>query len=812
MTELWQDLRYGLRTFASNRISTAVAIAVLSLGIGANAAIFSVTNSVLFRSLPYKNADRVVFVWANQISKGMRQQFVSAGEFRDIQARNQVLDGLGAVWNRSSVVTGGQIPLQIETAAVSPSVLTNLGFQPALGRSFAGAEDQPGKNHVALISAGIWQRRFGGDPEVLGKTLSIDGQSFTIVGVGCPQFRIPASESEIWIPYTPAPQDLLPANRGVRPLALIGRLRPGISLERAQGELRNAAAAIAQEYPDVDAGRSIDLIPLREQLIGDIRPTLWMMTAAVLALLLIACVNVAHLLLARAIAREREIAIRSALGANPARLVRQLLTESILLALLGGLLGILIAYWGSWLLGTRLALGLPAGLEVTVDWRVLAFTLAISVVTGIAFGLLPAFASIGSNLNFVLRSGGRGGTGGKARTRTRNILIAGEVASSTVLLICAGLLVRSLIRLQQVNPGFRTDHLLTMQLSPPQGRYAGLKLALFYQQFLDRVQRIPGAESAGICRFLPLSGNDASLNFQIEGQPSLSTADQPRAKFRAASGGYFRALGIPLIRGRLFDDRDDQHTQKVVVINQAAARLYWPGQDPIGKRILSGLDDNQWSTIIGVVGNVRHAGLAADPNPETYYQYLQIPPEAMGVAEGTMGLVIHTTADPGAITSAVRQELGILDPSQPVYNVRSMQTLWEASIAQPRLRALLIGTFAALALVLAALGLYGVMAYSVSQRTAELAIRAALGAEPGAILNLVISHATRLAGAGLFIGLAVAAVATRVITKFLFGISPLDPVAFGLASIVILAMAFLSALYPALRAAKVDPAIALRTE
>lgn len=815
MTELWQDLRYGWRTFASNRVSTAIAIAVLGLGIGANAAIFSIINSVLFRSLPYKNPDRLVFLWENQLSKGMRQQLLSAPEFRDIQARNLALNDLGVIRNRSSVLSGGEIPLQIEAAAVSPSVLDTLGFQPSLGRSFAKDEDQPGKNHVALISAGLWQRRFGREPDVLGKAISLDGQSFTIVGVGPPDFRIPASDAEIWTPYTPSPADM---NRGVRPLAVIGRLKPGVSLQQAQDQLRTAAAQIAQEYPDQDAGRSIDLVPLREQLVGDIRPTLWILTAAVLALLLIACLNVAHLLLARAAAREREIAIRTALGANPSRLLRQLLTESVLLALIGGLLGILIAYWASRLLGTRLPLGLPTGFEVAVDWRVLAFTFGISVLTGIAFGLLPALAGARPDLNSVLRSGGRGGTGGKARTRTRDVLIVGEVASSAALLICAGLLMRSLIQLQQVDPGFRPDHLLTMQLSPSQARYDGLKLALFYQQFLDRVRRIPGVESAGICRFLPLSGNDASLNFQIEGQPNLGAVDQPRAKFRAASGGYFAALGIPLIRGRIFDDRDGQHTQKVVVINQAAAQRYWSGENPIGKRILSALDqdagnhENQWSTIVGVVGNVKHTGLAAEPNPETYYQYLQIPPDTMNVAEASMGIAIRTKSDPTAITSAVRQELFALDPNQPVYNIRSMQNLMEASIAQPRLRAWLIAAFAALALVLAALGLYGVMAYSVSQRTTEMGIRAALGADPGAILGLIISQAARLAVLGLLIGMLLASIASRAISRFLFGVSPFDPLTLGLVAAVVLGVAVLSTSVPALRAAKVDPAIALRAE
>jgi putative ABC transport system permease protein len=595
-------------------------------------------------------------------------------------------------------------------------------------------------------------------------------------------------------------------------LNVLGLLKPGVSLERAQSEMRIIAARLAGEYPDTNAGYSVALAPLREQLIGDIRPTLWMLMAAVAAVLLIACVNVAHLLLARAGAREKEIAVRTALGANAARLVRQLLTESILLAVISGLLGLLLAYWGTWILGKLSPAGLPQAREIPMDWRVLAFTMGVSLITGLAFGLVPALASARSNLNLVLRSGGRGGTGPRTRSRLRDGLLVCEVATSAALLVGAGLLLRSLVRLQEVNPGFRADHVLTLQLSLPQPRYPGLKVGLFYDQLLSRVAVLPGVESAGVCRFLPLSGSDASANFQIEGQPPLSDADQPRAKYRTASGGYFAALGIPLLRGRLFDSRDNQHTPKVVIINQTAARRYWPNENPIGKRILSGLDDNQWSTIIGVVGDVKHTGLDADTNPETYYHYLQIPPEAMNFAEATMALAIRTSADPAAMTSAVREALRTLDPSLPVFNVHTMRDFLYGSLAQPRFRTFLVGIFAGLALVLASLGLYGVVAYSVSQRTAELGIRVALGAQPGSILKLVVFHTAGLAAIGLAIGVAVTLAGSRIISRFLFGISATDPVTLGTASLVILLVALTASLVPALRAAKVDPATALRAE
>ena len=817
MSAFLQDLRYALRTFSTSRGSTAIAIAVLALGIGANAAIFSVTSAILLRPLPYHDPERVVFIWENQLSKGLREQMLSAVDFKDFQARSQGFDEMGAIFSQSSVLTVGETPERVDTAAVSPAVFEILGMPAAIGRSFAPDEDQPDKNRVVILSAGLWERRFGRDPNILGKTLLLDGAAYTIIGVARSGFRVPESQSELWIPYTPAPDDLLPARRGNRFLNVIGRLGPGVSLERAQSQIRIVADQIARESPDMNAGRSVDLTPLREQMVGDVRPTLWMLMAAVIAVLLIACVNVAHLLLARAGAREKEIAVRTALGANPARLVRQLLTESVLLAVVAGAFGLLIAYWGTWILtklapaGLPQAEGLTAG-EVTLDWRVLLFTLGISILTGLAFGLFPALASARSNLNLVLRSGGRGGTGGRTRSRVRDVLMVCEVASSAVLLIGAGLLIRSLMRLQDVDPGFRAAHVLTMRLSLPPARYSGLKVGLFYEQLLNRVTQLPGVQQAGICRFLPLGGDDASLNFQIEGQPAVITADQPRAKFRTASGGYFAALRIPLLRGRLFDSRDNQHTPKVAIINETAARRYWPNENPVGRRILSGLDDKDWSTIVGVVGDVKHTGLDAAANPETYYHYLQIPADAMNLAEGTMALVILTSSDPAGIVSAVRGELRSLDPGQPVFNVHSMQDVVAGSIAQPRFRTVLVSAFAGLALVLAALGLYGVVAYSVSQRMTELGVRVALGAQPSAILKLVLFHAGGLAAIGLAIGVAISFAASRIVSKFLFGVQADDPVTLLVVSAVILLVALGASLAPGFRAARVDPVIALRAE
>ena len=820
MNALWQDFRYSLRTFSKNPGSTAIASAVLGLGIGANAAIFSVTNALLFRSLPYKNPDRLVFVWENKPSKGIHQEHVSAADFKDFRSQSQLLDEMGAIRSQSSVLIFGDAPERIETAAVSPSVFELLGMKPVLGRSFTSDEDRPDSNHVALLSAGLWERRFGRDANILGSKVILDGASFTVVGVAPAGFRIPGSPSELWIPYSPKPDELGPDKRGDRRfVSVLAALRPGTTIARAQTELRSIAATLAREYPESNEGYSVELVPLREQLVGDIRPTLWMLMAAVVAVLLIACVNVAHLLLARASSREKEIAVRTALGANPGRLVRQLLTESVVLALAAGVFGLLLAYWGAWLLAKLAPLGVPqardmsAG-ELTLDWRVLAFTLGVSVLTGVAFGLAPALSSARANLNLMLRSGGRGGTGSRTRSRLRDVLMVCEVATSAALLVGAGLLIRSFLHMEEVNPGFRADHLLTMQLSLPPVRYPGNKIGTFYEQLLQRVDRLPGVQQAGICRFLPLSGSDASGNFEIEGQPHVSDADQPRAKFRTASSGYFEAMRIPLLRGRMFDDRDSQGTPKVVIINQTAARRYWPGENPIGKRILSGVDEEQhsWSTIVGIVGDVKYSGLDSAASPETYYHYLQIPPDVMNVAEGTMALAIRTSGDPAAIASAVRGELRSLDPAQPLFNVRTMDQLVDSSIAEPRFRTLLVSAFATLALVLVALGLYGVVAYSVSQRMAELAIRVALGAEPSGILRLVLSRVAGLTLLGLGIGVAISLAGSRIIARFLFDVTPADPLTLALVSLLILSVAVGASLAPALRSTRVDPAMVLRAE
>ena len=812
MHELVQDIRYGLRMLWKAPAASGISVLALTLGIGINSAIFSAMNAILIRPLPYPDAGQLVEVFSTKLDKGMRRQPVSPLDYKNFSERNQVFDGIGAIRDLTLTLTGRELPERLEGAAISPSIFQFLGMRPKLGRAFAADEDQPQKNSVVVLSDGLWRRRFGGDASVLGSALVLNGKSYSVVGVSPPGFHLVNSQAELWVPYTPNPVELTPRWQGLRMLRVLAHLKSGISRRQAEIGMQAIARDLATQNPDNNAGYSAEVIPLRDQVVGNIGATLWTLTGAVAFVLLIACANVANLLLARAGTREREIAIRSSLGAKPARIVRQMLTESVLLALIGGGLGLALASWSTSAIVKFAPADIPRLDEISLDWHVLLFTLLVSMITGVLFGLAPALASIRPDLNSVLRAGGRGSSNSLRSSRMRDLLVIFEIAACVVLLTAAGLLIRSFARLQQVDPGFRSDHVLTMELSLPKDLYPGLKVASFYKQLLDRVERLPGVQSAGICRYLPMSGPDVSLNFHIEGQPLLAVADQPRAKFRAASGGYFQALGIRLIRGRVFTESDTETTPKVVLINEATAQRYFAGQDPVGRRILSGNDDNIWTTIIGVVANVKHAGLDVETSPETYYDYRQIPADAINFAEAVMYLVIRTGSDPAAMTAAVRNEARAVDPGQPVFNIHTMDQVVEASTSQPRFRTLLLGIFAGLALVLAATGLYGVMSYSVSQRVNEMGIRVALGASPAQIWSLVAGRALGMVLVGVGIGLVVACLTTWTISRLLFGIRAVDVLTFAATCLLTISVALVACCVPALRATRVSPAIALRAE
>ena len=810
MNTLLKDLQYGLRMLASNPGSTVVAMIALALGIGANSAIFSVVNAVLLRPLPYKDASRLIVIWETKLSKGIAQEQVSPPDYRDWVEQQQVFEQIAALREQPAVLTGGQLPERVETALISPGAFELLGVKAGLGRTFLSEEAEPGRNRVALLSYGFWERRFGGDPGILGKQAVVDGNSLTIVGVMPRGFRLLDTPSELWMPYTLDAKEL--SQRGFRTLRVIGRLKAGVSVDQASGEMRSIAGRIERQYADTNSGYSTKVVALRDQLVGDIGPTLWTLLGAVVFVLLIACANVASLLLARAGSRDKEIVLRMALGANPARVLRQLLTESVLLALAGGLLGLALAAWGVAMLAQFGPASLPRLAEINIDWRVMAFTLTVSLATGIIFGLAPALLTVRTDLNSVLKTSGRGNTGSRTRALWRNALVTSEIASCVVLLTGAGLLIRSFLQLESVNPGFRPDHVLTMQIALPETRYSGQKVALFYHQLVDRLHALAGVQYAGIARNLPLSGADASLNFVVENRPVESAAEQSRAKYRAASADYFAALGIPLVRGRFFDRTDGERTPGVVIINNTMARRFWPNEDPIGKRMKAGFDGSQWCTVVGIVGDVKHTGLDAATNAEMYYHYLQIPSELMGFVEGTMTLVLRTQSEPNSMVAAARGEVQKLDPDLAVFNVKTMQDLVGGSLAGARFRTLLLGVFAGIALILAATGLYGVIAYAVTQRTNELGVRMALGAQKSDVLKMVVGEGAQLAAIGIGVGLVVAFPLMRIISRLLFGVNASDPLTFAATSSLILLVALTASYLPALKAIKVDPLAALRHE
>ncbi len=813
MGALTNDVRYGLRMLLKSPGSTLVALIALGFGIGANSAIFSVVNGILLRPLPYKDPDRLVVVWETKLAKGIKQELVSPAEYREWAEQNRVFDQMAAFRAEPRVLTGGELPERVETALISTGGFELLGVKPAVGRTFSQDESQPGRNLAAVLSYSLWQRRFRGDRAVLGRAVALDGTSYTVVGITPPEFHLPGTPCEIWIPYTLDAKELNERNRAVRTLRVIAHLRPGATLDQAQSEMRSIARRLELQDQEANAGYSANVVPLRDQVVGDIRTTLWTLLGAVVFVLLIACANVANLLLARAGSREKEIALRCALGANPARLARQLLTESVLMALAGGLLGLLLAAWSVSILKQLGPGSLPRLKEISVDWRVLGFTLLVSIATGIVFGLAPIWASRRTDLNSILRSGGRGATGSRTRAGLRNALVVSEIASSVVLLTGAGLLIQSFDRLQNVDPGFRADHVLTLQLNLPETRYSDWKVGLFYKQLLERLQALPGVRWAGIGRKVPLSGgDDTSLNFTIENRPVEASANQPRAQYRAVSADYFDALGIPLSRGRHFDRTDGEKTAGVVLINETLARIFFAGEDPLGKRIRAGLDGNPWCTIVGVVADVKHTGLDAASKPETYYHYLQVPAAWMSFVESSMTAVLRTNAEPASLAAAARAEVQKMDGDLAVFNVQTMEALVDGSLAQPRLRTTLLGAFAGVALILAAIGLYGVIAYSVAQRTNELGVRMALGAQKNDVLKLVMGQGARLAALGIGIGLVAAFGTMRVISKLLFGVNAADPLTFAATALLILVVALGASMIPAWRAIKVDPVVALRYE
>jgi predicted permease len=812
MTNFRQDIQFGFRMLLKSRGLAAIAIFALALGIGANTAIFSVVNTVLLRALPYPQPDQLVWFWESQ--PGLEQGPFSAADFLDYQAQNQSFQQFATVRHLSFNLTGQGAAERIPGMVATPNVFSLLGVHPILGRDFVPEEGAFGSPRRALLTYGFWQSHFADDRTVVGRSLTLDDQPVQIIGVLPANFRYGGTDVQLWVnPVNVVPEVFstfpdwernIRTNREVHYLSIVGRLKPGIALAQAQSDINTIVARLHQQYP-VTTGHNVQLIPLRELSAGPVRQTLVVLLAVVGLVLLIACANVANLLLARAVARRREIAIRTALGAGRLRIVRQLLTESMLLSLVGGVLGLALAWALVRLLVAASPQQLPRVQEITLDLRVLFFTLGVSLLTGLLFGLAPAIAATRHSLGHFLKEAGRGGAQGLAHNRLRGLLVVSEVAFSLVLLVCAGLLGRSFVRMLEVNPGFRPDHMVTMWMNFTSANYAPKgRSTQFLDQLLPRVAALPGVEGVAVSNDLPLEGDDTTTGLSdVEGRAPYARGQQPLTGIHAINPGYFQAMGIPLLRGREFSVSDNANSTPVVVINQKLAETLWPGQDPLGKHF--NLLDNKQSEVVGVVGNVMHNGLGESVSLESYHAFPQNP-------WSYVGLAVRTHGDPGAVYRAVRSLVAQIDPELPVHDMRPMEQVMAETMASRRLTLWLVGAFAALALVLASVGIYGVMSYAVTERVHEIGVRVALGAQRRDVLRLVVGHGMRLALIGLLLGSVTAFFAARAMTTLLFGIRPSDPLTYiGIA--VVLGLAALAACYiPARRATSVDPMVALRYE
>ena len=812
MESFLQDCRYAVRMLARNPGFTLIAVLALALGIGANSAIFSLVNAVILKPLPYQKPEQLVQLWMRFTNIGIPndQNWVSAPEFVDLQ-QNQSLSHLAAISSDSFNINISGTPERIDSAVVSTSFFPLLGVQAQLGRVFLPEEGQPGRAHVVLLSDGLWRRRFGADPAISGRKVVMNGQSYLIVGVLPRDFQLPL-EAEVWTPLVFSADDLSPNSRGNHSYQVIARIKTGLSLEQARADLDVVSQRIIDQHPDYPYRQfnfRVLTVPLLEQQIGGIKTALWVLMSAVGLVLLIACANVANLLLVRASAREREIAVRQALGVSRWRLIQQMLTESAMLGLMAGVIGLLLGYWALHLLTTLAATSFPRVAEAHMDLRVLAFTVLVSLATGILFGLAPAFSSRHVTHD-ALKEGGRGGTAGAGSQRLRGMLVVAEMALSLTLLVGAGLLIRSFLRLQEVDTGFRPAGVLTMRISLPEEKYAKIEQTrTFYRELLDRIRRLPGVDAVGGATGLPLGGTGWSGTATVDSQAVQPRDTTPEVDQRPVFPGYFEAMGIPLVRGRYFEQRDNEKAAPVAIIDETMANTYWPKEDALGKRIKPGgrQSTQPWRTIIGVVRHVRYRTLESPSRVEFYWPYDQT-----SFALGSMSLAIHTSSDPRSLAGVVQRQVQALDPDQPVYRIRTMSELMSESMARRRLSMFLLAIFAAVALALAAIGIYGIMSYSVAQRAHEVGIRMALGARTSDVVRMVLGQSLGLTLAGIFAGLLGSLALTNFLSSLLFDVKATDATTFLLVAVILAAVALVASLVPAYRATTVDPVNALRQE
>lgn len=814
MDALIQDLRFAVRLLVKSRSFTAVAVLTLAVGIGANTAIFSLVNAVLLRQLPYKNPDQLMWIWSSRTD--MDKSVFSLPDFIDYKDQNRTLEQISAFATWSANVVNVGEPERVFGVRSSANIFQTLGVDAAIGRTLLNEDDNSGNPRVVVLSHGFWNRRFGMSVDIIGKQLTLNDENYTVVGVLPPDFAFPRMDADVVVPLVPDADPLRKERASLSFLNVIGRLKEGVTQQQAETDLNAIGSQLKQLYPVANASKNgAKLVPLHEELVGNFRLAFLVLSAAVGLVLLIACANLANLVLAKASTRYREMAIRLALGATRGRLVRQLLTENILLALLGGALGLVLTQLAMKSIIALSPASLPRAGEIGIDAKVLLFTLLISMLSGVLFGLMPTLNISKENFTEELKGSGKGSVEAGRRNSVRNLLILSEVALSLLLLISAGLLAKSFLRLQSVSPGFDIKNLLVMRLSLPKAQYSKPEMVTaFYEQLSSRIANLPGVQSVSATSVLPLSGSNVRINFIILGRPPLSLSEQPVTQYRMTGPDYFRTMNIPVRSGRDFTNRDTLHTQPVAIINDSFARRYWPDDSPLGAHIK--IDDNNQAPreveIIGVVGDVRHAGLHADPAPEIYVHLSQIPEENVSLLTNNMNWVVKTSAEPLTQAGAVRREIQSVNGNVPTSNTRSMEQFVSSSLAASRFNLFLLGIFAIVALILAGTGIYAVISYSVAQRTHELGIRRALGAQQLDVLKLVVGSSLKIVLIGVVLGLVGAYILTRMLSNLLYGISVTDPSTFVSMSLLLIIIALLASYIPARRATKVDPMIALRSE